>query len=502
MRRMKLIRRSLAASLLALATAAFAQPIAPVWPQAEWERATPEAMGMDAAALALLVEYGGNVQMDSLVVTRHGRLVLEAYYAPFQRDMKHRINSATKAVVGTLAGIAMAEGRMKGPATPLIDFFPDRRIAALDERKKAITLQTVLDNTAGLEWNEPLTDAPPQSAIEMGRTRDWTQFVLDRPMATAPGASFNYSSGSPHVLSAIIGRTTGMPTQQYADEKLFKPLGIADWRWREDPQGIATGGWGLYLRTLDMARIGHLYAQRGNWDGRQVVPREWVERVFHGQVEMFPGRAWRYADYWWTLPERKAYLAVGFLRQLIVVMPEAGVVAAVTGRSHYPIENLIDHLARAAASPTPLPPNAEANARLADKVRAAATETPSAAPPAPAIAQQISGKTYAFSRAPWGWRSFRLQLGTVPARIEIERGDGKSMHLPIGMDGRFAFGPSPEGLTGLKARWQDEDTLQIIARVPEEAIVTTYVLKFRGTQVDVTESALLTPRRSATAELR
>lgn len=484
-----------------LAACASAQPIAPVWPQAEWERASPEAMGMDSRALALLVDYGKNVRMDSLVVTRHGRLVLEAYYAPYRKDMLHRVNSATKAVVGTLAGIAIAEGKLPGTQARMLDLFPDRRVQAVDDRKRSVTLQTLLDNTSGLQWDEPLDDAPPRSAIEMGRSRDWSQYVLDRPMATEPGAVFNYNSGASHLVSTIVARAAGMPTQQYAREKLFQPLGIDKWRWREDPQGIATGGWGLYLRTADMARYGHLYAQGGQWNGRQVVPREWVQKVFDAKAEMFPGRAWRYADYWWTLPNRKAYLAVGFLRQLVVVMPETGVVAAFTGHADYPIENVVEHLERAARSSGPLPPDAEGVALLAAKARAVGEEQASSAAPLPPIAQQVSGRTYAFSRVPWGWRSILLRLDAPAPTIEIQRADGKEVKLALGLDGRFAYGESPEGITALRSKWQDGQTLRVDVRVPEEAISLIYDLRFGGTGVEVTETGPFA-KRTASGEQR
>lgn len=487
---------------LVAAMPASGQAISPVFPGAQWQRTSPEEMGMDSRALAQLVEFGSNVQMDSIVVTRHGRLVMEAYYAPFRPGMKHRINSATKAVVGTLAGIAISEGKIRDAHAPMLELFADRRVAAVDDRKKAITLQHLLDNNSGIQWDEPLGDDIPRSAIEMGRTRDWSQYVLDRPMAASPGEAFNYSSGSTHLVSTLIARTTGMPTQKYADEKLFKPLGITDWRWREDPQGVATGGWGLYLTTQDMARFGHLYAQRGEWNGRQVVPRPWVEKVFNGKIDMFPGRAWRYADYWWTLPQRRAYLAVGFLRQMIVVMPESGVVAAVTGRAFYPIENLIDHLERAAVSNAPLPANADASALLAQKVALVTDEPAQPVPPLPPIAQQISGKTYTLARAPWGWRSVTLRFDSGVPQADIERADGRAMRLPLGMDGRFAVAQSPEGLTGVKARWMAGDVLQIVARVPEEVIATRYEMKFEGTQVEIMEFPVIGPPRKVTGEQR
>ena len=139
----------------------------------------------------------------------------------------------------------------------MLDFFADRTVANLDDRKKEIRVRHLLDMTSGIDWKEP--DAAPESVFAMERSGNWQQFVLDRPMDTAPGTSFNYNSGNSHLLSAILTRLTGRTALDFAREKLFGPLGITDVQWRHDPQGITAGGYGLYLQPRDMAKIGYLY---------------------------------------------------------------------------------------------------------------------------------------------------------------------------------------------------------------------------------------------------
>jgi CubicO group peptidase (beta-lactamase class C family) len=466
-----------------------------VWPDAEWQRATPEEAGMDSRALAALVEYGANAKMDSLVVVRHGKIVAEAYYAPFAQGMKHRVNSATKGVVAALTGIAIDKGLLPAPGTLLTDLFADRSMAGLDARKKQITLQHVLDMTSGIQWAEPLVEgAVPQELIAMERSRDWVQYVLDRPMATDPGATFNYSSGNSQLLSELIARRTGMDTQDYAAQELFKPLGIRDFRWRRDAQGRSIGGWGLYLHTRDMARIGLLYLHRGQWKDQQVVPAAWVDKVFNATVPMSPGGAWRYADQWWSRPDHKASMAVGQFRQLIIAMPELGVVVATTGREHYPIEDLVDHVTRAAKSAAALAPSPEGQALLAARVAEAAIEKASApGVPPPALAALISGKTFTLGRNEWGFVSFTLHLdGNGPAAYDMVRYVSRTSNAtrefkrPLGTDGRFAMVTDAEGLVGSKARWIDGRTLAITVRLPEEILALDYELKFDGTQVEFT----------------
>ena len=137
---------------------------------------------MSSERLARLVDFGAVNDMDSVLVTRHGRIVLEATYAPFRAGFKHRINSSTKSVVSTLVAMAMRDGKLDSTDRRVMEFFADRTIANLDDAKKAITIRHLLDMTSGLAWQEGL-NGWPESFLAMERSRDWQQFVLDRPMA-------------------------------------------------------------------------------------------------------------------------------------------------------------------------------------------------------------------------------------------------------------------------------------------------------------------------------
>src|SRR5215831_287761 len=124
------------------------------WPTDGWQTSSPEEQGVSPGALADLVEFGAANAMDSVLVVRHGRVVLDAYYAPFRPGMRHRVNSVTKGVVGTLVGITLNEGKLDRLDAPVLDFFPGRTIANVDARKKAITVQSLLDSSSGLSWRE------------------------------------------------------------------------------------------------------------------------------------------------------------------------------------------------------------------------------------------------------------------------------------------------------------------------------------------------------------
>lgn len=446
-----------------------------------WETATPESQGMDPGALAQLVEYGGNVKMDSLVVVRNGRIVAEAYYAPFRADMLHRVNSSTKAVVGTLVGIAIGRGEFPPAETPVLDLFPDA--APADPRWRAMQVRHLLDQTSGMDWEEPLTSAPPRTMIEMERTGDWQRFLLQRGMAQAPGAAFNYNSGNSHLLALALAKRTGQNLEAYAVQHLFAPLGITRMRWRKDPQGQAIGGYGLYLQTRDMARLGQLYLQKGAWNGQQVVPRAWAERAFAPTVEMdIP--SFKYADGWWAIPRRNAYFMAGFNRQVILVLPTLGIVAAVTGRQHYPFEDLIGHLERAAVGTGPLPADARGTTLLRERIAAVASNAPlaDAVKVAPAVAARTAWQV---EDNRTGIREIALDLAATPPVFRVKMRT-REMAGELGLDGRFAPGEDGAAPVFTRARWVDPATLEVEQRWPEEAGAMSYTLKFAGDTLEFT----------------
>jgi CubicO group peptidase (beta-lactamase class C family) len=370
---------------------------AAVWPTKEWQTSTPEEQGMESAALARLVDFGTTVSFDSLLIARHGRIVLDAYYAPYTADVPHVINSATKAVIGTLTAMTIKDGLLDSTDHRMLDFFADRSIANLDDRKEAITLQNLLDMTSGRDWPEPLTGRP-EAVFDMERSPEWVKFILDRPMARAPGEIFNYDSGNPHLLSAIITKLTGLSASDYAKARLFGPLGISTWNWRHDPQGISTGGYGLALQPRDMAKIGYLYLRNGQWEDKPLVPPDWVAKASHATVNMNLAGVpeLRYANFFWALPNKGVYMAVGYHCRLIMVYPELDIVLVATARDFCPFGRLADLVSGAVKSEMALPADPAGANLLAEAIRNISNEKATTIGATPEIASAVSGKTYNF----------------------------------------------------------------------------------------------------------
>ena len=299
------------------------------WPTEAWRTCDPEAVEMDPVKLKELNEevrvlLEMQVGVQSIVIIRKGYIVAEQYYSDeYGPDDLHRIYSCTKSITSALLGIAIDRGMLSGVDEKMIDFFPGYAIENLTEDKKNITLEHMLTMSSGLEWHEieyPYGDS-------RNTFRQWydggalVKFVLDQPTIAAPGEVFSYSSGSSHVLSAVLQKTTGIRTDSFALENLFSPLGIHEFYWPSDDEGIPLGGSGLRLTPRDMAKFGYLYLQNGTWDGVQIISKGWVEKSQqkHMPRKYIPDS---YYGYQFWVSDYGTYSAVGFEGQWITIVPE------------------------------------------------------------------------------------------------------------------------------------------------------------------------------------
>jgi CubicO group peptidase (beta-lactamase class C family) len=481
-------------ALHALAGAPDAQGAAETaWPTKSWAVSTPEEQGMDSGGLARLIDIVGTRRQDSLMIVRHGKIVAEAYYAPYVSGVSHDLRSVTKSVTGTLTAIALRDGFLDSVDHPVLDYFSDRQISNVDDNKKAITIQHLLDMTSGIDWLESV-HTPDEPLMRMYRSPDRTGFVLNQPMSGAPGTKFYYNSGNPYVLSALITKKTGRSALDFAKQQLFEPLGITSAKWgRVDAQGVTDGEAGLSLSPHDMARIGYLYLHNGVWDGKQIIPLSWVDRAREGKVTATYG--FRYANLWWSLPERGAYMGQGRHSQLILVLPKLDIVAVMTGvmrdDEFYPVRRLIDDISRSVKSDTPLPPDPIAQAVLAASIRAAATEKPSPVGDTPELAKTISGKSYQFAKNELDVKSFSLNLVDADPSWEIITNTGKPDRPTerfwgaIGLDGMFRKSPACYGTNAVKGRWVNARTFAVERRILGHSETQVWTLAFDGNTVNV-----------------
>ncbi|MFX0205602.1 MAG: serine hydrolase domain-containing protein [Candidatus Hodarchaeota archaeon] len=302
------------------------------WPTTGWLNSTPEAQGMDSNKLEQM-KYSiqkQNIAIDSVIIVKNGYIIFEDYFSYYTQNHLHRLYSVTKSFISALIGIAIQKGYINSIDQKIVEFFPDKSIANLDSRKKSITLEHALTMSTGLKWDEwtyPYTDSR-NDAYKMDFSSDCVQYVLDREMINEPGEEFEYNSGVSHVLSAIIQRSTGKSTLDFAQEVLFNPLGIYKASWARDSQGVCFGGAGLSLCPRDMAKFGYLYLNNGIWDNTTVISKEWVETSTTSLISTY--FSVNYGYQWWVFPSTEIFFASGFRGQNIMVIPRENMIVVFT----------------------------------------------------------------------------------------------------------------------------------------------------------------------------
>lgn len=471
------------------------------WHTQGWRRASPEAQGMDSKVLAEAFDEirRRQIPIHSLTIVRNGYLVLDAYFWPFQDNLLHDTASVTKSVVSTLLGVAIEQQLLSNVTQPVTALLGAPSIAKLDSRKKRLTVEHLLTMTSGLDCHNRQGEI---TLSQMRASPDWIGFMLDLPMVAEPGSVFEYCSGGMHLLSGIISQATGASALDFARRALFAPLGIAAAAWPSDAQGISYGWGDLHLQPRDMAKIGYLWLQEGQWEGRQLVPKDWMRSAVQVHAAPSPGDGYGYG--FWIHPDRSPpiFEALGRGGQRISVVPSKNLVAVLTGGAFEP-GDIGQFIGRAIKSDRTLPEDAAGAARLAAAVKAASLP-PAARPVAtePPQARAISGRTYALDANPLGLKSFSLSFsGGATAQLQLELADRLEGTRPVGLDGVPRI--SPHGRFGLpvalSGAWEDGNTF--VLDLNEVGNINNFRLRLAFVDaeevfVEITESSgLLTAAR-------
>jgi CubicO group peptidase (beta-lactamase class C family) len=330
------------------------------WPTQGWRIATPESQGVDSQKLVNMLDliWEREYRVDSVLVIRNGYLVLEAYGYPYNAGLEHNLYSCSKSIISALVGIAIDKGYIKGVNQPLLEFFPERVAENLDANKKAMTLEHVLMMATGLECRDSYRYGW-RGLFKMRLSDDWVKYVMDLPMAEAPGNRFEYCNSATFLLSAILQKQTGMTAFSFAKKHLFGPLGISDVRWPSNQQGITMGFSELHMQPRDMAKIGYLYMNNGLWEGKQIVSSQWVKASTRKQISATLADGYGYQ--WWIV-DPTIYTAIGFRGQHIFVVSEKDLVVVFTsslppGNFIVPRDLLKGYIIPAVKSSTVLPGN-------------------------------------------------------------------------------------------------------------------------------------------------
>jgi CubicO group peptidase (beta-lactamase class C family) len=342
-----------------------------LWPGREWAVSSPAQVGLNESALSALdadLKSGKYPLVDSFAVFRCGKQVFARKYEhdyaqiygkeakthgplnarltgpynyfdpawhPYYHGTElHSMQSVSKTVSSVIIGIAMQRGDFKATLdTPVLNYFDVTKVKNVDDRKRRMTLRHVLTMTAGLAWTEDVPyDDPRSDSSLMEATDDWVQYVIDKPMAAEPGKVFDYSSGVSELLAHIFLKETGQDIDSYGEKYLFQPLRIEHF-WKKTYLGVVDTEGGLYLSGEGLAKIGYLYLHGGNWNGKQLISKDWVTDSVTPFIRA--EEDYKYGFKWWLLPRKDSgdlvWMARGFGGQNLIVFPREGLIATFTG---------------------------------------------------------------------------------------------------------------------------------------------------------------------------
>lgn len=267
--------------------------------------------------------------INSLVIVKNGFLVSEKYYNGGDKNTMDMTFSVTKSITSTLIGIAIEQGFIESVNDKMLNYFPEIDTSVIDPRKKEITIKQLLEMQAGFDKGNILQYLvrPAENVIKA---------ILESELLFDPGTKFSYSTYGSHILSAIIKRSTGMNTYEFAKKNLFEPLGIKSIIWLTDKNNISIGGGGIMLTPRDMARFGYLYLNNGIVDNKNIISEYWIECATQNKrknlTEWYNIKSLGYGYQWWTgeLNDFNFYAAIGHGGQWIVVVLSLNLVIAST----------------------------------------------------------------------------------------------------------------------------------------------------------------------------
>jgi len=392
-------------------------------------KSTPEAEGISSEAILNFVESAEKEQpnaLHSFILARHGKIVAEGWWDPYNPDSPHLLYSLSKSFTSTAIGLAVNE-ELITLDDQIISFFPDKVPENPSENLKAMRIRDLLRMTTG--------HATDSYRRIQGHPDGWVAGFLSLPVEHKPGTIFIYNTGATYMLSAIIQQVTGKKLVEYLQPKLFDPLDIKPPQWQSDPDGINVGGTGLFVTTMDIAKFGQLYLQKGNWKGQQILPETWVEEATSLQASngSNPESDWDqgYGYQFWR-SRNNVYRGDGAFGQYCIVMPEQDAVLAITSGSSdmQGILNLVWNNILAGMYPDALPANQEALSALNDKLKDLAISTVDGQENAE-LGNEISGKTYKIeeNQQQIDEISFNLNGNEKVITLTIE---GNDQEIPIG----------------------------------------------------------------------
>jgi len=458
-------------------------------------RSTPEVEGVSSKAIITFLDSAATSKHEfhSFMFLRHGKVIAEGWWNPYSPDLKHTLNSASKSFTSTAVGLAISEGKLKLD-DKVVSFFPEYLPDTVSENLSKMRIRDLLTMSTGTKRE------PPLNVDDI-----WVKGFLAMPIVNEPGTTYRYSSVASYMLSAIIKKVTGQKVIDYLTPKLFTPLAIEGMDWETDAYGINTGGWGLRLKTEDLAKFGQFYLQKGKWNGKQLLPQKWVEEATSVKIYQRPEMSQSKRDssrddvqgycYQFWGARHNSYQVNGANGQFVLVMPDKDAVVIFTADSPdmWGELDMVWKYLYPAIQDKALPEDEKSSTEL--KQRLASLALP--IPPKnnnETITSKVSGKTFTFAQNDKHIQSVTLQfkddlcllnLKTDTASFDFSFASGRWQSGKTAKHGPSIFAQAKNNQKGLPLFkidqayiWLDNATLELSLRYIENVSSEKIVIKF------------------------
>lgn len=466
-------------------------------------RSTPEAEGVSSEGILDFI-YAADTskhEFHSLMLVRNGKVIAESWWDPYRADLKHTMYSISKSFTSTAVGFAVSEGLISVNDS-VISFFDEALPDTITPYLRELTIRDLLTMSVG--------HAEDPTAMVRTGGNNWAETFFSLPIVNEPGTKFLYNSLATYMTSAIVQKVTGQKVIDYLQPRLFEPLGIQGIDWEVSPAGINTGGWGLRVKTEDMAKLGLLYLNKGRWDGKQILPESWVEEATSAHIQQAPDASkeqiassdWLqgYGYQFWRT-RHNAFRADGAYGQFIVVLPDLDAVLVLTAEApdmQGEINIAWEHLLHAFHD-EPLPVNQNAHEALQNKLKSLLLSLPNEG--SSPLEGHISGQTFMLYENDLSLQSvafvfdennLELIFKAKTAIHQIDFGSGEWEMGETMKPGPYLLQQAAASLTGISPfkvagayTWLDDSTLELTLRYIQSPHTEKIVCRFIGNRVEI-----------------